>query len=95
MQKIEILVVGKHPEIMNTILRLVNNKVEYNGTIAFSCEEAMEQAGEKNFECVLIAAGLSNSESDQLRAYFKVPVIQHYGGGSGLIYAEIIQALGS
>jgi hypothetical protein len=44
---------------------------------------------------VLLGAGLSEDEAEQVRQHFTVPVVQHYGGGSGLLYAEIYQALGS
>jgi len=94
MQKIEILVVGKHPEIMKTILRLINNKPEWSGTAAFSVDEAVELSNTITFDVVLLGAGVDDEESSLLKAHFKVPVVQHYGGGSGLLYAEIYQALG-
>jgi len=94
MQKLEILVVGKHPEIMKIILRLINNKPEWSGNAAFSVDEAVELSGKINFNVVLLGAGVDEEESNLLKANFKVPVVQHYGGGSGLLYAEIYQALG-
>jgi PleD family two-component response regulator len=98
MDTIEILVVGTHPEIMQTILRLINNKPEWNGTAAFTSTEAMEYFRDKPCNVVLIGAGLLQAEYDELCLYFAdtkpyVPVIQHYGGGSGLLYAEVFEAL--
>jgi len=93
MKKIEILIVGKHPEIMKTILRLINNKPEFNGNGAFSVAEVIDKASNIAFNLVLLGAGLNETESKQIQAHFNVPVVQHYGGGSGLLYAEIYQAL--
>jgi len=93
MKKIEILVVGKHPEIMKTILRLINNKPEFNATAAFSVTEVIDQANTITFNLVFLGAGLDENESNRVKAQFDVPVVQHYGGGSGLLYAEIYQAL--
>jgi hypothetical protein len=94
MQQIAILVVGKHPEIMKTILRLINNKPEWKGSGAFSVEEATALRNTISFDIVLLGAGLSDDETDQIKAIFDVPVVAHYGGGSGLLYAEVYQALG-
>jgi hypothetical protein len=93
MQKIEILALGKHPEIMRTILRLINNKPEWNGSAAFTVDEAIALSHKTAFNMVLLGAGFNEDESRQLHQYFSVPLVQHYGGGSGLLYAEVYQAL--
>jgi DNA-binding response OmpR family regulator len=93
MQKIEILIVGKHPEIMKTILRLINNKPGWNGTAAFTGNEAVEKGDSTLFDIVLLGAGLNEDEAEQIKTYYTLPVVQHYGGGSGLLYAEIYQGL--
>jgi hypothetical protein len=93
MKEIEILVIGKHREIMGTILRLINSKPEWNGSTAFSISEAIEKSNIIQFNIVLLGAGLSAEEKEQVKSIFNIPVIQHYGGGSGLLYAEIYQGL--
>jgi hypothetical protein len=98
METTQILLVGKHPEIMQTILRLINNKPEWSGTGAFTCDEAMILFKDEIFDMVLIGAGLTQTENDELCLFFNsikpnVPVVQHYGGGSGLLYAEVFEAL--
>ena len=93
MPKTKILVVGKHEKIMKTILRLINGKPAWNGTAAFSAEEGVKLGLTTDFDIVLLGAGLSEEESNLLKAHFKVPVIQHYGGGSGLLYAEVYGAM--
>jgi len=93
MKEIEILIVGKHPDIMPVILRLLNKKPNWNGHTAFSADEAIEKNRDTTFDVVLLGAGLTDAESKQIRSHFTVPVVQHYGGGSGLLYAEVYQAL--
>ena len=95
MKELEILIVGKHPDIMKTILRLINNKPGWKGSGAFTVEETLTLSKTIIFDVVLLGAGLSESESGQIKAHFTVPVVQHYGGGSGLLYAEIYEAVAS
>ena len=94
MENIEILVVGKHEQIMKTIIRLIDAKTQWKGHAAFTVEESMKLAKSFAFNVVLLGAGLTTAESDDLRSSFTVPVIQHYGGGSGLLFAEIYEAIG-
>lgn len=94
MDSTEILVVGKHEQIMKTIIRLIDGKAPWKGHSAFSVEEAKTLAESIAFKVVLLGAGLSPEESKTLKSSFTVPVVQHYGGGSGLLYAEIYQAIG-
>jgi len=94
MENIEILVVGKHDQIMKTIIRLIDTKTQWKGHPASTVEESMKLAESFAFNVVLLGAGLTTAESDDLRSSFTVPVIQHYGGGSGLLFAEINEAIG-
>lgn len=100
MDKIEILIVGTNEPIMRTIARLIDNDGKWLATIAFSMEEALKICLEKEFSLALICAGLQpneeialNEKLNQLRP--KLAIVKHYGGGSGLLYAEIYQGLQS
>jgi len=92
-KKVDILIIGKQPEIMAIVLRLINSKPEWNGNTAFSVSGAMEQSKSVLFDVVLLGAGLSEEEKHEIKSHFTIPVIQHYGGGSGLLFAEIYEAL--
>jgi hypothetical protein len=99
METINILVIGKHPEIMQTILRLINNKPEWSGIGALTQTEAITAFTQQPCSVVLLGAGISPEETKALCVFFRshkpdVPVVEHYGGGSGLLYAEIFGALG-
>jgi len=99
MEKTEILVICRHPEILATIVRLINNKPEWNATGCETDEQAINAF--KNISCklVLIGAGVTPSSELHLCQAFtahnpQVKIVQHYGGGSGLLFAEIYGALG-
>jgi Asp/Glu/hydantoin racemase len=93
MENIAILVIGKHEQIMKTIIRLIDGKAPWKGHAAFTVEDAKALNEVTRFDIVLLGAGLSDVETDLLKKHFSVPVIQHYGGGSGLLYAEIYKEL--
>lgn len=98
MDKVEILIIGTNKPIMKTIARLIDQEGKWLATIAFSLEEAIEICQAKDYKLILIGAGLKDLEELQLQKHIinmklKIPVIKHYGGGSGLLFAEIYQQL--
>jgi len=100
MDKINILIVGINEPIMRTIARLIDGEEKWLATIAFSVEDALKICLEKEFGLALICAGLAqneevtlNSKLNELRP--QLPIVKHYGGGSGLLYTEIYQGLQS
>ncbi len=99
MSKIEILVIGRHPEILQTVIRLVNNNPEWNAAGAGTDEEAIAAFNANNYRLVLLGGGIEKDSETKLCAMFRaqkpdIIIVQHYGGGSGLLAAEIYQALG-
>lgn len=98
MDKIQILVIGRHKEILETVLRLVNNNAAWSATGAATDEEAIALFTSQYFKLVLLGGGIEQESEDRLCAAFKthrpdIIIVQHYGGGSGLLAAEIYQAL--
>ncbi|MDP9077319.1 MAG: hypothetical protein M3O71_07855 [Bacteroidota bacterium] len=96
--KIEILAIGRHPEILQTVVRLVNNNPEWNATGAGTDDEAILAFSARPFRLVLLGGGIEKESEDKLCAAFRalnpdIIIVQHYGGGSGLLFAEIYQAL--
>jgi DNA-binding NarL/FixJ family response regulator len=96
--KTEILVICRHAEILQTVVRLVNNNPDWNATGAFTDEEATAAFNNTAFDLVLLGSGIPRENDEQLRAYFTaqkpgISIVQHYGGGSGLLTAEIYEAL--
>ena len=98
MSKIEILVIGRHPEILQTVVRLVNNNPDWNATGANTNDEAIAAFNAKIFKLVLLGGGIEKESEDYLCDTFRkqkpdIIIVEHYGGGSGLLAAEIYQAL--
>jgi hypothetical protein len=100
MNKVEILVICRHEGILQTIIRLVNNNADWNATGAVTDDEALAAFTATPFGLVLLGSGIEQQSEDNLCAAFKaqkpgIIIVQHYGGGSGLLAAEIYQALGA
>ncbi|WP_338870458.1 response regulator receiver protein [Spirosoma sp. SC4-14] len=98
--KAHILYIGLNSEINPVMLRLLNSHNEWDGVVADSCPEAIRLFQEQRFDLVLLGNGLSEAEEAQLRKQFcsqqpAIIVVEHYGGGSGLLAGEIRQALAS
>lgn len=95
---VQILVICRHPEILQTILRLIRNKPEWEPAGCAPGGAALDLIGNQKFDVVLLGAGIEPHEDAQLRKSLSeqqpgVRIVQHYGGGSGLLFAEIYQAL--
>ena len=93
-----ILVVGRHPQIMETVIRLINKDPTLHAIGCLQNEAAMGSFKKVDFDMVLYSSGIEASCEALLTRFFRsikpqVPIIQHYGGGSGLLYAEIREAL--
>jgi hypothetical protein len=100
MEKIQILVIGRHPEILATVVRLVNNNPDWNATGCLSDEDAIVAFGAQDFKVVLMGGGVDEISESKLNEYFctekpEIKIVQHFGGGSGLLSAEIFEALGN
>lgn len=98
MSTLNILVYGKHADILATVLRLVNKEEAWNGQGSTVEAEVVELFREGNYDLVLFGGGVTEAEEQRLRALFlsqnpRVKLVQHYGGGSGLLKAEIEEAL--
>jgi 2-phospho-L-lactate guanylyltransferase (CobY/MobA/RfbA family) len=96
--KTQILVICRHLEILATVVRLVNNNPDWNAAGAATDEEAIGAFDAQPFDLVLLGSGIPRKSDEQLRAYFTakkpdIVIVQHYGGGSGLLTAEIYEAL--
>lgn len=98
-RKVNILYIGRHPEITTTVTRLINNETEgWMGTGTTTDTEAKALFTANSFDIVLLGNGITDSEEQQLRAFFcahkpAIKIVQHYGGGSGLLKSEILIAL--
>lgn len=98
MNQVQILVIGRHPDILQTVIRLVNNNPEWNATGCITDEEAISTFKTQDFALVLLGGGIEEQSEQDLCDFFRaskadIKIAQHYGGGSGLLSAEIYEAL--
>lgn len=95
---IKILYIGRHTEILETVVRLLNANEEWFGIGATTDEEALELFSKYDFSLVLLGCGIEEESEHLLLTAFRnlkpdIVIIQHYGGGSGLLRNEITLAL--
>lgn len=98
MSKLEILVICRHAEILQTIVRLVKNNPAWNAIPANTDLEAIATFDSNTIDLVLLGSGIEPESEAELRLHFTkqnpaIIIVQHYGGGSGLLAAEIYEAL--
>lgn len=98
MHRLNILAIHRDTKILATVLRLLNANEQWNGIGALTDEEAIELFYRQPVGIVLFCAGIDTESEDKLKAVFSTqnppPIfLQHYGGGSGLLSAEIYEAL--
>lgn len=98
MSTVKILAIGRHEQILQTVVRLINNNPEWEGVGAMTDKDAVQQFDHQVIDIILLCGGIEPESEKNLRAYFTahrphVKIVQHYGGGSGLLTAEIYQAL--
>lgn len=96
--KVNILAIGRHEEILETVLRIINKSENWTASGALTDEKAIALFEEQKFDIVLLCAGIEEECEAVLRNTFteknpEIIIIQHYGGGSGLLSNEIIHAL--
>jgi hypothetical protein len=98
MEIINILYIGRHQEILATVVRLINANENWNGVGVMNDKEAKEIFLKKDFSLVLLGSGIQEESETELYTFFNkqnpnIVVVQHYGGGSGLLKGEILLAL--
>jgi DNA-binding NtrC family response regulator len=98
MKKIQILIICSHEEILQTIIRLINKNEKWNATGTVDSENAVKVFNEQSFDLVLLGSGIDNTDENKLQKIFlqkdpQIKIIQHFGGGSGLLFNEIEAAL--
>ena len=98
MKKIEILVFGKNTDILKTVLRLINANPNWYAEGTMEAEEVIEKCQLNAYDLLLLGGGIAQDEENKVRALVRklrpeLKIIQHFGGGSGLLSNEIQAAL--
>ena len=56
--KLQVLVIGRQPEIIEAVLKLINNTPDWEAAGALADEEAIELYQQRRFDLILIGGGL-------------------------------------
>ncbi len=93
-----ILYVGRDKEITIVMNRLLNARPEWKGICVCNDDEAILIFKTKEIDLILLGNGIDQNSEENLKKSFleiksTVKIIQHYGGGSGLLYGEIMTAM--
>jgi len=95
-----ILSLSTNPDILPVMDRLViNHADDWQSFTAPDLDTARQVLAERDIDVVLLGAGTGEAEHAELQtvavaADKATKFVYHYGGGSGLLYAEVEQALG-
>ncbi|MRX69410.1 hypothetical protein [Flavobacterium resistens] len=98
MKTLEFLLLGKNEAILAILLRLVNADENWNA-VAFNNEkEAQEYFQNHKIDIVLLSSGIEDHVEKEFTSFClkqqpNVEVIEHFGGGSGLLKSEIMHRL--
>lgn len=97
---VNILVIGRDPEIMKVVLRLLNDHQPraYHAVGTTDPDQARSLFADSDIDLVLLTNGLDAPLEASLREEFLgrrpgTVIIQHFGGGSGLLFGELALAL--
>lgn len=98
MKKVEILVFGKHSDILQVVLRLINANPNWQAEGTMEAEEVIEKCQLNAYDLLLLGGGIAQEEENKIRAMLgklrpELKIIQHFGGGSGLLSNEIRAAI--
>ena len=97
---VNILVIGRDPEILTVVLRLLNDHQPhaYHAIGTTDPDQARSLFADGDIHVVFLTNGIDATLDASLREEFlarrpATVIMQHFGGGSGLLFGELAQAL--
>ena len=94
MKTLNFLVIGKNQEILETLKRIIENNEGWNAEIQSDETICPNYIKENQVDIVLLSSGLDEKFENEIKEFCQnldkdVKVIDHYGGGSGLLKNEV------
>jgi len=94
MNTLHFLVIGKNQEILDTLKRIIENNEGWNATIQTDENTCYDTIRNTDVDIVLLSSGLEEQFEEDIKTFCEkldknVKVIEHYGGGSGLLKNEV------
>jgi hypothetical protein len=94
MKTLNFLVIGKNQEILETLKRIIENNEGWKAEIKSNETICHDYIKENHVDIVLLSSGLEEQFEKDIKVFCEnldkeVKVIDHYGGGSGLLKSEV------
>jgi len=94
MKTLQFLVIGKNQEILDTLKRIIENNEGWKAEIQSDENICYNYLKENQADIVLLSSGLEEQFEKDIKVFCEsldqdVKVIDHYGGGSGLLKNEV------
>ncbi|WP_300687223.1 hypothetical protein [Chryseobacterium sp.] len=94
MKTLHFLVIGKNQEILAVLKRIIENNEGWAAEIQSDEHFCYEYIKENKVDIVLLSSGLEDEFEKDIKVFCEnldkdVKVIDHYGGGSGLLKNEV------
>ena len=94
MAKIQILVIGRDPVVIQKLLRFVNENPEWEGTGTVDDRTAVTLFKQTSFHYVVLVDSFTEASLEMFHQEFKtlnpeVVFLRHYGDSTGLLSSEL------
>lgn len=94
MKMLNFLVLGKNQEILDILKRIIEKNEGWKAELLSSESKAYEYITNNKVDIVLLSSGLEDQFEQDIKVFCEnldqeIKVIQHYGGGSGLLKSEV------
>ncbi|MCI3935807.1 hypothetical protein MQX03_01250 [Chryseobacterium aahli] len=94
MKTLNFLVIGKNQEILETLKRIIENNEGWEAEVQSDENICYNYIKENHIDIVLLSSGLEEKFENEIKVFCKnldkeIKVIDHYGGGSGLLKNEV------
>jgi hypothetical protein len=94
MESLNFLVIGKNQEILDSLKRIIENNEGWNAEIKSDETVCYDYIKANQVDIVLLSSGLDEEFENEIKVFCQnldkdVKVIDHYGGGSGLLKNEV------
>ncbi|MCD8540341.1 MAG: hypothetical protein LRY55_11680 [Leadbetterella sp.] len=94
MKRLNFLVIGKNQDILDTLKRVIENQEGWQAEICSDEAFCREYLNMHPVDILLLSSGLDEKFEAEMKEFAGLPgkdtrVIEHYGGGSGLLKNEV------
>ena len=98
MQNTQFLVLGKNEEILSTLKRLIENTDNWQAMLINDESQVDDYIANNPVDIILLSSGLDEIFEQEIKVNpivveKNIAIIEHFGGGSGLLKNEIYAAL--